>query len=271
MTSHDELPAGLAGKRLIFTVATGRCGTAYLAELFKFLPEIDSHHEPAPEFADVMRSVQRSPAEAKEFLLSRKLPLIAESGMPVYAETSHLFCKGFLEPMLDLGLRPDIVALSRPARDVALSMYALGTIPGRSDKGLRFYLSPDDPGVLPVRGGGELNDYQVCYWYCLEMARRTDGYESRCRDTGCRFVRVTLSEIVRFSGFRFLVRQLKLPYPTLRGWMQYLVYHRNHVNESQLKKKSVEPPSDLYILEKDVQKRIRDAREPADHEAAQDV
>ncbi|MDA0321181.1 MAG: hypothetical protein O2923_00485 [Verrucomicrobia bacterium] len=270
MTSHPDLPEGLTGKRLIFSVATGRCGTAYLAELFKFLPHIDSHHEPAPEFADVMRSALRSPAEATQFLLSRKLTGVAASPMPTYVETSHLFCKGFLEPMLNLGLRPDIVALSRPAREVALSMVGLGTIPGRSDKGLRFYLSPDDPNVLPIRGGGELNDYQVCYWYCLEMARRTDVYETLCREQGCRYVRVTLAGISRLRGFRFLIKQLELPGPSLRGWLQYLVYHRNRVNESRPGKKSVGPPPDLYALEKDVQKRVRDARGETELETAQD-
>lgn len=261
MSPDHQLPDGLANKRLIFTVATGRCGTAYLAELFKFLPRIESQHEPAPEFADVMRSVQRSPAEAAQFLLTRKLPGIAESPMPVYAETSHLVCKGFLEPMLDLGLRPDFVALSRPPREVASSLYALGTIPGRSDKGLRFYLSPDDPDVLPIRGSGELNDYQVCYWYCLEIARRADAYEALCKDAGCRFVRITLSEMTRLSGFRFLIKQLELPSPTIRGWLQYLVYHRNRVNESRAEKKAVELPPDLYALERDVQQRIKDARD----------
>jgi len=252
----DPIIETLRAKRLVFTVATGRCGTAYLAELFKFLPGVHSDHEPPPEFADVMRHVQEHPPLAIQFLMEKKLPAIAAINAPIYVETSHLFCKGFLEPCLDLGLKPSLVALSRPPRQVALSMFKMGTIPGRTDKGLRFYLSPEDPGVLPVTDWKTLTDYQLCYWYCLEIARRADQYNELFARRGIPFVRVALDEITRYSGFVRVVRGLGLPFPNLRGWLQYLLYHRNRVNESRETKKAVSIPKNLDQLETDVRNRV---------------
>lgn len=255
-----DLAPTLGDKRLIFTVATGRCGTAYLAELLKFIPRADVFHEPEPEFADVMRSAQEDPGVAASFIREKKLPAIAALPAPVYIETSHLFCKGFLEPLHAAGLYPDIISLSRAPRDVALSMLTMGTIPGRSDKGLRFYLSPADPGVLPVASPDSLSDYQVCYWYCLEIARRTDEIEQFCAGRGLRFCRTTLPEITTRAGFLRLLAEMDLPRPTLFGWLQYARYGRNRVNESRETKKNVAIPDDLDGLEADVHERLAAAR-----------
>ena len=105
-----SLEAGwsLGGKRLILTVATGRNGTGYVSHLLHGMPGICCLHEPDPQFYTVMRAVQTDPGLAERFLLEQKLPAIRSFPEPVYFETSHLACKGFLEPLMTRGVPLDL-------------------------------------------------------------------------------------------------------------------------------------------------------------------
>src|SRR5579872_1009504 len=67
----------IRGKNLTFTVTAGRTGTLFLARLFRILPNTTSLHEPEPAFHRYLRSVQRDPSVARDFLLHYKLPFIA--------------------------------------------------------------------------------------------------------------------------------------------------------------------------------------------------
>ena len=217
-------------KRLIFTVTTGRSGTGYLAEMLSFIPDVYSCHEPEPKFSNVMRSVQKDKTVAVKFWMNRKLPQIASEEAPIYIETSHLFCKGFIEPLLDIDIIPDLIILTRPDRDVAKSMLRLGTIPGRTEKGLKYYLSPEDPGVLPLPNWQSLHDYQLCYWYCLEIKRRSIYYEHIMHKRNAHITKVSLNEIASFRGFNRMLKELSLPRPGAFSWMRYLLNRRKEIN-----------------------------------------
>ena len=93
----------------------------------------------------VMRRVQTQPAEAVSFLTRIKFPVIAASKANIYAETSHLFCKGFLEPMIGLDIYPNLLLLRRNPRSIARSLQERNTIPGRTSTGTDYLLCPDDP------------------------------------------------------------------------------------------------------------------------------
>ena len=152
-------------ERLIFSVTTGRSGTKYLDRIFQGHPHIYTCHEAQPNFANIMRAGQNEPELLRKFWLEKKLPQIRKhlenSGKSIYLETSHLFCKGFLEPLIDLGIVPDLILLVRPHQDVAKSLFQLGCIPGRTDAGLRFCVAPNDPGVLPLKDFELLHDYHT--------------------------------------------------------------------------------------------------------------
>jgi hypothetical protein len=241
--------------RLIFTVTTGRSGTAYLWRILELLPGIAARHESSPLFTDVLREVQSRPEVARDFWRERKLPAIRACGRSVYVETGHLFCKGFLEPLLELGFTPDLILLSRPHREVALSLLALGTIPGRTPGGLRWYLGPDDPGVLPLADWCALTDYQLCYWYCREIERRARVYGERVRSRGGRTVAVTLAEINTLAGFQGLQRALDLPRPNPYNWAKYLFNRNRIINRKSDERQAVAPPADLNRLEREVDER----------------
>ncbi len=257
MSLPSNLRKRLAHKRLIFTVTTGRSGTAYLAQLLRTVPHVAAFHEPEPRFSHVLREVQRDPLMARRFWLEEKLPAIARVRAPIYAETSHLFCKGFAEPLLELGLVPDLILLSRPHREVALSLYQLGTIPGRGGKAMTYYLSPDDPGVLPLPGWASLHDYQLCYWYCLEIERRSRHYAKLFRERGARVSRITLTELNTEVGFRRLLDELALPAMHLLARWRYRRVVGQRVNAKRGKKREVFPPGDLDALEQEVRDLVQ--------------
>jgi hypothetical protein len=244
--------------RLLFTVTTGRSGTDYLARLLGCVPGVASHHEPRPHFVWAMRAAQSDPTIAETFWRELKLPAIAQCQRPVYAETSHLVCKGFIEPLLAAGIVPDLILLRRDHREVATSLYRLGTIPGRTSKGLKWYLSPADAGVLALNGWQELHDYQLCYWYCLEIERRRQLYAERLRPLGGRIADISLAELTTLRGFMRMRRDLELPGYAVgpQHWFRYL--HRAHVrvNLQASQKRSAALPSDADALEREVERRV---------------
>jgi hypothetical protein len=204
-----ETDWSVGGKRLIFTVGTGRNGTGYVSHLLHGLPGLSCLHEPDPQFYTVLRAVQTDPGVAERFCREQKLPAIRSVQEPVYFETSHLVCKGFLEPLMAHGVPFDLVILRRDPVLVATSLFLLGTVPARTELGRQFLLSPDDPGVLPLPNWQDLHDWALCYWYCLEIERRAQVYKERLAGLGGRVLETSvgilktdrgLGEMLSFLG-----------------------------------------------------------------------
>ena len=197
-------------KTLIVTVSAGRSGTTYLAHLLAAFPQTTSLHEAAPHYAFFMRQAQHSPAAARRFLLEYKLPCIAAAPTPRYADISHLFCKGFLEPLLELGIVPRVVMLRRDPHLVARSWLTRRVIPGRWKRGLKLHLHPGDPGVLPFAKWWRASDYQLCFWYALEIERRQRAYGMLLDGIGGTWIDVTPEELHDPQRFLTMGRQLSL-------------------------------------------------------------
>ncbi len=196
----------LEGIRLILTVTPGRSGTAYLSELLKGVPGIYSEHEPQPKFSDVMRSAQYNATIACRFLLWQKLPTIRRCGRPTYIETSHLACKGFIEPLIANGCPPDLIILTRDPFLAATSHYLIGAVPGRTPLGNQFLLRPDDAGVLPLDGWQELSDWALCFWYCREIERRMEIYAKMVRERGRQVITTCIGRLQTDDGVRELLQ-----------------------------------------------------------------
>ena len=190
----------VSGKRLIFTVGTGRNGTGYVSHLLHGLPGLCCLHEPDPQFYTVLRAVQTDPAVAERFWCEQKLPAIRSVQEPVYFETSHLVCKGFLEPLMTHGVPFDIVILRRDPVLVATSLFLLGTVPARTELGRQFLLSPEDSGVLPLSNWSGLHDWALCYWYCLEIERRAQVYKARLPELGGRVIETSVGILKTDQG-----------------------------------------------------------------------
>ncbi len=226
------------GKRLIFTVGTGRNGTGYVSHLLHGLAGICCLHEPDPQFYTVLRAVQTDPGVAERFLLEQKLPAIRAVSEPVYFETSHLACKGFLEPLMSHGVPLDLVILRRDPVLVATSLYLLGTVPGRTPLGLQFLLSPADPGVLPLAHWQDLHDWALCYWYCLEIERRAQVYKQRLAGLGGRLLETSVGMLKTDRGLGELLAFLDLDATALAD--QGLLDRRKEVVNDKAEHKSAD-------------------------------
>ena len=226
--------------RFIFTVTNGRTGTGYLASLLGMLCDIYSVHEPKPGLFKNLRGIQSDPNIAERFLLEQKLPAILNAATkPIYAETNNGFCKGYLETWLSIdGLPiPDLILLQRSARSVALSMSKLGTIPGRSDSGLQHYLSPGDSTCLTrLKGWESLEDYQLCFWHCLEIEHRQVVYGDLVTKLGGRVASTSAETLGTWAGFSRLRRQLELPGFHIKGLAKYLAARKRPVNRKSEEK-----------------------------------
>jgi hypothetical protein len=85
----------------------------FVHKLFDKLPNVISEHEAIPPFHSCLRKIQSDPSVAKKFLLKYKLPHIVNLCTPNYVELSHVFCKGFLTPLLEFGITPNLILLRR--------------------------------------------------------------------------------------------------------------------------------------------------------------
>ena len=257
-TPAEALVKSVAEKRLVFTVTTGRTGTNLLAKALGVSRKICSVHESKP-FTLSMRSVQVDPGLATKVWTEEMLPEICAQPRPIYAESGHLVCKGYIEPLLELGLTPDLIHIRREPRQVALSYTSLDSIPGRSERGLKYLLSPEDPGVLPLEGFEQLNDYQLNYWYCLEIERRAEALAELVRARGGRVTTLPFQELVRFDGFQRFWGEFELPELGSFGWWRIKRVLSRKVNAKAKSKRSVQqappPPEELDSLEREVLER----------------
>ena len=205
-----EVLSKLRNVNLVFTATAGRSGTMFAHNLFSFLPNVTSQHEPAPAFHAYLRRIDKDPAFAREFLLSYKLPFIASLHTQNYVELSHAFCKGFLEPLLELGIRPNLILLRRDPRLIALSYLERYTVPERTFYGIEFLLSPRYARTLPLSGWRRMTDYQLIFWYALEIERRQREYSRLVRSCGGIVCDVSAMELHDFPRFVELAQTLRL-------------------------------------------------------------
>ena len=254
MGTQQALIEQIREKQLILTVTAGRTGTAFLHNLFRLFPNVDSFHEEEPSYLHVMRRVQTQPDEAARFLKKFKFPVIAACKSRTFAETSHLFCKGFLEPMINLGVYPDLVLLRRNPRRIALSLHERNTIPGRTSTGTDYLVCPSDPGTLPLSLWEGMTDYQLCFWYALEIERRQHRYGDYMQQLGRKVCDVTANELHNPSRFLEMAETLSLDIPDRDELLQR---HRDVSSTDYNKTPEVrEQTFDLDGAEREVWERV---------------
>lgn len=170
-------------KNLVFTVTHGRTGTTFLTEAFKLFDDTLSLHEPAPNYADILPRVKQDPRHALGFL-REKLARIEQIKESHYVETSNVFGKGFLIPLMRLGIRPGLIFLNRNFRKTANSLFQRGSTPMRSRNGHHYSADPRAPGSLPIHHPEGLSDYQLCFWGVLDAYARQRQAERLFRQEG---------------------------------------------------------------------------------------
>ncbi len=192
------------GKNIIMCVTTGRSGTNLLEKLFALADDTCALHEPEPGFQNVLPAVRQDPDLAVVFVRQYKLPFIAAQPQKNYAETNHVFGKGFFEAFLQIGIPFRTVILDRPPRAVAKSYWRLKTIPHRTKFGFDWLLDPAQAGVTAPQGWEKMSDYQLCFWCCLEVERRKTLYMEECRRSGLPVTEISLHGLKDWEKFQAL-------------------------------------------------------------------
>ncbi|ATJ84647.1 hypothetical protein BEI_3660 [Halomonas beimenensis] len=142
-----------------------------LTEVFKIFDDTRSEHEPEPNYATFLPRVKADPRHALKFL-EGKLNHIESIRESNYVETSNVFGKGFLIPLLRMGVFPGLIFLNRDFRETAKSLYKRGSTPMRTTRGSHYSSDPRVPGSLPLFLPDELSDYQLCFWGVLDSYYR---------------------------------------------------------------------------------------------------
>jgi hypothetical protein len=226
-------------KRFIFTVTTGRTGTLFMTNLLPIFKGVTALHEPKPKFSLHTREIQTNPQLAKDFLINEKVPAILSTlKTPIYIEMSNFFCKGYLEPWLEISEFPipDLILLNRDLRKISLSNVALSVIPARTEQGLQYMLAPFDPTCFThLEGWESLSDYQLSFWYGLEIEERKKQYARIIQDKGGRVLSTSLDQIKTVKGILEAKDKLGFAPLSLHGWASYFKRRRERLN---LKKNS---------------------------------
>lgn len=226
---------------IFLTVTAGRTGTGYLQQLFTTIPGFVSVHEPSIP---------------TENFWERRLKEIQEYNTDNYIETSHLICKGWIEPLLEYGIVPNLIMLTRPARFVSMSLVALNTIPNRTRLGRVYLLAPNENTLTTLDTPEDLNDYQLCYWYCIEIEERQRYYNSLIRQLGGKTFNTSIEMLKQTNHFCDMLDHFSIQY-TDRTLSEYEELRRRVVNDKKRnKRQSIEYPSDeLSKLEDEVVRR----------------
>ncbi|PQO45919.1 hypothetical protein [Blastopirellula marina] len=196
--------------QVVLTLTSGRSGTNYLAAKLKKATRAVVLHEPAPDFCDAMRSAINDLDAGRQFVRAHKLPAIQSHWPRDYVETSHLAAKGFVLPLLLEGIRLNAIVLRRDPIDVALSLQAIGTVPGKSDLGNRYLSLPSDINSLPISEWESLTDLQRCMWYALDSNQRAQECADLITEFGGIVRTLDFTQIPQTLSVMQIARQLQL-------------------------------------------------------------
>ncbi len=211
--------------RFVFTITTGRSGSAYLAELLgSNLEDAAVFHERTgwlnfgvvtPDLSDftVFNSVGNVPKV--QAFWKRKLDRDLAGPKRVHAEASHLLAKAGLLENIGLltgqGATVEVIILQR---DVLATLWSFYNRFDFVNNGLSwaFYLDLNYPNVIvdgaPFRSQGVAGR---ALWYIIEMRVRAAYYRHLLADhAGLRFHTVDLKEIADQKGAQALFDAMEL-------------------------------------------------------------
>jgi len=212
----------MAQRDFVFTITTGRSGTAFLAELLAAnLPNADTHHEilgwdqfgvNTPEVSHMTLFNSQGNVEKVQNFWRQKLGRIAQSSAGFYVETSHLLAKaGLIEnlaPLSRIG-RVHLILLERDTFATIKSFRSRFDFENPGNMCM-WYLDPNYPRNLcnsseMVRLG--ING--ICLWYICEMRLRAAYYEKLlAKNPAIVFHRTSIEQIAGRAGAAQLLSAL---------------------------------------------------------------
>ena len=176
-------------KKYIFTLSTGRSGTAFLASLLEAnLESVESHHEmlnfssfDTPEISTYTLFNSKGNISKVKNFWKKKFGKIKKCKNNYYVETSHLLAKAGLLENIDILTKDsvvDIIILKRNILDTIQSFYNRNDFANLGNTWL-WYLDPKYPKNIVPSGfltSSGINGLR--FWYILEIRARAYYYKT---------------------------------------------------------------------------------------------
>lgn len=167
----------------VFTLTTGRSGTAWMAEFLKNIPDSECHHERlgprawgrmTPDISTLMEyNTLGNTRSVRQFWKQKAEFLDANVKAGTYVETSHVLSKAGLIENIDLFPGHTIILLDRDPEKVARSMIRRGDYTCIGN----IWIWLLDPGYAmnKSRPKGQTQE-DLCHWYVSEMKLRRENF-----------------------------------------------------------------------------------------------
>jgi hypothetical protein len=179
--------------RLIFSINSGRSGSAYLAHLLGTARHVTSFHEPRPEMIGrYLDMVTRQPYDRT--IAKRRVKSVAIQdiliGLPVsqvYCETNNMFIKTFFDVVLQdfrhenlavITLRRRLAHVLKSLVECDFSPRAAERISSRPPGGL-WFSSPNavTAAIRCIGADHELDQYDLCIGYLIDIEARAVRFQ----------------------------------------------------------------------------------------------
>ena len=197
-------------RNIVLTVAAGRCGTDALSHRIVLLDGVTSVHEPSPHYRFILQKANHDFGLAARFFAHVKVPALLSYETQSVVESNHLYGKGFFEASIAMGFRPKLIFLRRDARANAISLLRKNAVPGRTLAGKRYLIAPSDNPYLSLATAQGLSDFQLCYWYCLEMHLRHELYQKVCQEMKIQSAALHTEDLNFSERLKSMVRAIDL-------------------------------------------------------------
>jgi hypothetical protein len=179
----------MADRQFIFTMTTGRSGTAFLAEfLAANLPDAECHHEfvgpgdfglRTPDVSHMTLFNSQGNVEKVQTFWRDKLAMILKGRSRFYIEAAHMLMKaGLVENIAPL-TQAGHVHLVDLQRDVAATIRSFKSRLDFFNKGNQWLWYLDETYPRNLSGWGKFEKYGhsgLCLWYIIEVRLRAAFY-----------------------------------------------------------------------------------------------
>lgn len=201
-------------RTLVYTISTGRSGTAFLAEFLRAnLPGATVHHERTaftdlgritPEASHFMAFNNAGNVPGLQRFWKRRLKADAADPADIFVETSHFNARGGL--LENLGARPEgtravVIAQSR---DILPTVWSLHNRCDFRNNGFTWLFALDPRWRNVIVQSKVFRQWGMAgsaLWYVIEMQTRAAYYRRLLADMpGVQFVDVDLSELKEGAG-----------------------------------------------------------------------
>ena len=203
----------------IFVANAGRSGSLSLQRIFSTIEGCVSLHEPHPKMLNEYRNEKEKEAFFRKqfYTLKRVYIKKAASGNKYYIETNHMFIKSFAEHSLAyFGNKCKVIHLHRDPLQIAISLFKLNDIPGKTDIAKLYTLDPlENDNLIKIDDllccqQNDETDFLKCLWYAYEIEARISKFKER--HASLNVYKINTNQLNDVAEIKKLLNYFNIPY-----------------------------------------------------------